>query len=63
LRVRSRVRQRKTWRHGSPPLRPSKHIYLHEQDIEQGHSSSASCILANLAMQLGRALVYEPARV
>lgn len=29
-------------------------------DIEQGHISTASCILANLAMQLGRPLVYNP---
>ena len=31
-------------------------------DIEQGHISSASCILANVSMQLGRPLVYEPAK-
>ncbi len=31
-------------------------------DIEQGHISTASCILANLAMQLGRTLRYDPAR-
>ena len=31
-------------------------------DIEQGHISTASCILANLAMQLGRPLVYDPAK-
>ncbi|GAB3661301.1 Gfo/Idh/MocA family oxidoreductase [Echinicola sediminis] len=29
-------------------------------DIEEGHISSASCILANLAMKLGRPLVYDP---
>jgi predicted dehydrogenase len=29
-------------------------------DIEQGHISTASCIIANLSMQLGRALVYDP---
>ncbi len=28
-------------------------------DIEQGHISTASCILANLSAQLGRALVYD----
>ncbi len=28
-------------------------------DIEQGHISSASCILANLAMQLGRSLEWD----
>lgn len=31
-------------------------------DIEEGHISTASCILANLSMQLGRPLVYDPAR-
>ena len=30
-------------------------------DIEQGHISTASCILANMSMQLGRALAYDPA--
>jgi hypothetical protein len=29
-------------------------------DIEAGHISTASCILANLAMQTGRPLVYDP---
>ena len=28
-------------------------------DIEQGHISTASCILANMSMQLGRPLVYD----
>lgn len=31
-------------------------------DIEQGHISSASCILANLAMELGRTLVWDAAK-
>jgi predicted dehydrogenase len=31
-------------------------------DIEQGHISTASCILANVAMQLGRPLVYDAGR-
>ena len=31
-------------------------------DIEQGHISTASCILANLSLQLGRSLVYDPAK-
>jgi hypothetical protein len=32
-------------------------------DIEQGHISTASCILANVSMQLGgRPLVYDPAK-
>jgi predicted dehydrogenase len=30
-------------------------------DIEQGHISSASCIMANLAMKLGRTLQWDPA--
>lgn len=29
-------------------------------DIEEGHISTASCILANLSMKLGRALSYDP---
>lgn len=29
-------------------------------DIEEGHISSASCILANLSMDLNRPLVYDP---
>ncbi len=31
-------------------------------DIEEGHISSASCILANIAMELGRPVVYDPAK-
>jgi predicted dehydrogenase len=29
-------------------------------DIEQGHISTASCIIANLSMELNRPLVYDP---
>ncbi|PIB22792.1 Gfo/Idh/MocA family protein [Maribacter sp. 4G9] len=29
-------------------------------DIEEGHISTASCILANLSMDLGRPLIYDP---
>jgi predicted dehydrogenase len=29
-------------------------------DIEEGHISTASCILANISMQLGRPVVYDP---
>jgi len=29
-------------------------------DIEEGHISTASCILANVSMDLGRALAYDP---
>jgi hypothetical protein len=32
-------------------------------DVEEGHISTASCILANLSMQLqGRPLTYDPAK-
>jgi predicted dehydrogenase len=31
-------------------------------DIEQGHISTTSCILANLALQLGRTLTWDPAK-
>jgi predicted dehydrogenase len=29
-------------------------------DIEQGHISTASCILANISAEVGRAVVYDP---
>ena len=29
-------------------------------DVEEGHISTASCILANLSMQTGRPMVYDP---
>jgi hypothetical protein len=29
-------------------------------DIEEGHISTASCILANLSMKIGRPIVYDP---
>lgn len=29
-------------------------------DIEEGHISTASCILANIAMDLGRPVIYDP---
>jgi predicted dehydrogenase len=31
-------------------------------DIEQGHISSAACILANMSMQLGRSLTWDEAK-
>lgn len=31
-------------------------------DIEEGYTSTASCILANLAMELGRPLVFDPTK-
>ena len=30
-------------------------------DIEQGYISTASCILANMSMDLGRSLAFDPA--
>jgi hypothetical protein len=29
-------------------------------DVEDGHISTATCILANQSMELGRALIYDP---
>ena len=31
-------------------------------DIEEGHISTASCILANLSMQTGRPIIYDPVK-
>ena len=31
-------------------------------DIEQGYISTASCILANISMQLGRSLAWDSAK-
>ena len=31
-------------------------------DIEQGYTSTTSCILANLSMQLGRSLTWDPGK-
>jgi hypothetical protein len=31
-------------------------------DIEEGHISTASCLLANLAMELNRPVVYDPSK-
>ncbi|MVM32334.1 gfo/Idh/MocA family oxidoreductase [Spirosoma sp. HMF4905] len=31
-------------------------------DIEQGHISTASCILANMSMETGRPMVYDPVK-
>jgi predicted dehydrogenase len=31
-------------------------------DIEEGHISTASCILANISMQTGRPVVYDPVK-
>jgi hypothetical protein len=32
-------------------------------DIGEGHISTASCIMANLSMQLGRPLSYDPQKM
>lgn len=32
-------------------------------DVEEGHISTASCILANMSMELGRSLVYDPKKM
>ncbi len=32
-------------------------------DVEEGHISTASCILANLSMKLGRSLKFDPAKM
>ena len=37
-----------------------KNDHLPVADIEEGHISTASCILANLSMLLKRPLVYDP---
>src|SRR5437588_12604759 len=29
-------------------------------DVEEGHISTASCILANIAMEIGRPIIYDP---
>jgi predicted dehydrogenase len=55
-------------RHVAPAIRYHMQDFLRaiEQrskpvaDIEEGHISTATCILANLSMQLGRALVWDP---
>ena len=31
-------------------------------DIEEGHISTASCILANVSMKIGRPIVYDPVK-
>ena len=34
--------------------------FMSRNNIEQGHISTASCILANMSMKTGRPLVYDP---
>jgi hypothetical protein len=31
-------------------------------DIAEGHISTASCLLANLSMKIGRPIVYDPVK-
>ncbi|MBV9265021.1 MAG: hypothetical protein JO061_02515, partial [Acidobacteriaceae bacterium] len=57
-------------RHVSPAIRYHMLDFLNAidkrsrpiADIEQGHISTASCILANNALQLGRTLEWDPVR-
>ena len=46
-------------RMGDPVLRAIAARSRPVADIEQGHISTASCILANLSMQLGRTLTWD----
>ncbi len=56
-------------RHVAPAVRGHMMDFLHcidnrgrpVSDIEEGHISTTSCILANLAMATGRTLVWDPA--
>jgi predicted dehydrogenase len=56
-------------KHVAPAIRVHMQDLLHAidtrgkpvADIEQGHISTASCILANLSMQLGRSLTWDAA--
>ena len=55
-------------RHVAPAIRHHMQDFLRARaargkpvaDIEQGHISTATCILANLSMQLGRTLTWDP---
>ncbi len=55
-------------RHCAPAIRHHMTNFLEARanktrpvaDIEQGHISTASCILANVSMKLGRSLVWDP---
>jgi predicted dehydrogenase len=57
-------------KHCAPAIRYHMMDFLHAiatrgrpvADIEQGHISTASCILANLSMQLGRSLRWDPVK-
>ncbi len=57
-------------RHVTPAIRRHMQNFLHSidtrgrpvADIEEGHISTASCILANRALELGRTLTYDPVK-
>src|SRR5207249_2737090 len=57
-------------RHTAPAIRYHLQDFLHAiatrgrpvADIEEGHISTASCILANVALQLGRTLTWDAAQ-
>lgn len=57
-------------RHVASALREHWRNFLHcretrekpVSDIEQGHITTASCILANISMKLGRSLTWDPAK-
>lgn len=49
-----------TRRHMLNLLSAIENDHLPVADIEEGHISTASCILANLSMQLNRPLIYDP---
>ncbi|MFN8008461.1 MAG: Gfo/Idh/MocA family oxidoreductase [Terriglobia bacterium] len=57
-------------RHVAPAIRYHMQDFLKARtkksrpvaDIEEGHISTASCILANLSLQLGRSLRWDPAK-
>jgi len=57
-------------RHVAPAIRVHMKDLLHciasrekpVADVEQGYISSASCILANLSLQLGRTLAWDPVK-
>ena len=48
--------------HAGLPGRPSRTRGKPVADIEEGHISTASCILANLSMKLGRTLTWDAAK-
>jgi predicted dehydrogenase len=64
------IREKDIELHASPATRAHMRDFLAAiesrgrpiADIEQGHISTASCILANLAMQLNRPLVWDAAK-